>query len=90
MFVYKVLRASISNGFNKDTVTFAFCLTHASVTKKSPYEHNILPKKGPTIVLCQNVSQKGCYVTRNGQRGKELELRKKINKQSPRVTIIFT
>ena len=37
-------------------------------------------KKGPTIVLFQNVSQKGCYLTRNGQRGMELELRK--NKQT--------
>ena len=80
MFVYKVLRASISNGFNKDTVTFAFCLTHASVTKKSPYEHNILPKKGPTIVLCQNVS-KGMLLSAGRATGKGVGVKEK-NKQT--------
>ena len=85
MFVYKVLRASISNGFNKDTLTFAFCLTHASVTKKSPYEHNRFNHR--TLSVCK---PEGMLLNAERATGKGVEVKETINKQSPRVTKIFT
>ena len=90
MFVYKVLRASISNGFNKDTLTFAYCLTHATVTKKSPYEHNYFAKKRTNLCNLSKCKPEGMLLNAERATGKGVGVKEKINKQSPRVIKIFT